>query len=453
MATEDPHDESQDPLEGLRKLFHDLGLPPDADLNDNEVRADLFRSMMGRLMGPSTTSDEQVVWETARQTARHMVAALGPDPSGSSRAARRVSDAVHLAELWLSEATTLPPTPLTPTVWSRAEWIESTLPQWRTMIEPVLATLATSVTEATGSRFQSAELDELAGLQSMLSPLMSRAISAMFGSHVGQSLGRAATATMTGTDLGLPILQQPLVAVLPTNLSAIQQQAELDEEGLLMFCTLREAARQRLFTEISWIAPQIIALVQHYAREMRVDPQALSSALENAMPDQLSAESMAAFQTDFSSIIFSPEQSEEQKDILQRLSTLLALVEGWVDDTTGTIARRWLPNWAAIAESLRRERATNAVKVTSAIPLIGLSASPKEVREATGFWEAVRTARGVEGRDDIWRHPEAMPQQSDLADPQGFLDRPAQADPWDDELQRFLDGDDSEDDSTAPTVG
>jgi putative hydrolase len=244
---------------------------------------------------------------------------------------------------------------------------------------------------------------------------------------------------MTGTDLGLPLIMRPVVCILPTNLSAIQQQADLDEEALLVYCSLRETARQRLFLEIGWIAPQIIALVQHYAREMRVDPDAIANAMESAVPENLSAETVAAFQADFSTILFTPDQSAEQKEILLRLTTLLALVEGWVDDVTATVANRWLPGWEAISESLRRHRATSRPSQITVTPLIGLSASPGAIRAAASFWEAVRQERGIEGRDDIWRHPESMPLASDIVDPAGFLS-PAEDndDPWDDELRRFL---------------
>ena len=437
-AFESP-EEAGDPLEALRKIMRDLGLPDDADIQDMEVRSDIFRTMMRRLMPTDGRDPEQIVWETVRQTARHVVASLGPDPSKNSRVSRQVSDAVHLAELWLSDATQLPPTSLTPVAWSRAEWIEATLPSWRAMVAPVIATLAAGVGGATESRLTDGP-PELAGLESVIHPIMTRAIAAMFGAHVGEGIGRAATATMTGTDLGLPLETGTHVAILPTNLAAIQQQAELGEEALLLFCALRETARQRLFGEFGWIGPQIVALVQHYAREMRIDPDGLVGAMESFTPDQLSAESVVAFQTDFTNLLFSPELTDEQRQILDRLGTLLALVEGWVDDVTVQVARRWMPDWEAVLESLRRHRVTSQPAQGSIIPMVGLTTSPKAVRDAAAFWEAVRLARGIEGRDDVWRHPEAMPEPADIADPAAFLGRVgADTDPWDDELRRFLD--------------
>jgi len=439
----DRPDEPDDPMDVLRRLLRDLGMPEDADVNDAEVRADLFRTMMRRMMPTDGVSDTTVVWETTRLTARRLVSSLGADPAGSSRASRQVSDAVHLAELWLSDATVLPPIPMAPVVWSRAEWIEATLPAWKSMIEPVVTILSGAVSEATQSRMDEAAEGELADFQSALHPFMSRAVAAMFGAHLGEGLGRAAMATLTGTDLGLPLLGRPDVGVLPTNITAVHQQTELDDEGLLLYCSVREVARQRLFAEIGWITPQIIALVQHYAREMRVDPEGIASAMEAAVPDHLSPETVMAFQTDFSSILFTPELTKEQTEILARLSTLLALVEGWVEDVTQMVAGRWLPEWEAISESLRRHHATARPLDVTVTPLIGLSASPRSIRESTAFWRAVRAERGVEGRDDIWRHPDSMPQNADIADPAAYLAGEAPAeDDWDNELRRLLGSED-----------
>ena len=42
--------------------------------------------------------------------------------------------------------------------------------------------------------------------------------------------------------------------------------------------------------------------------------------------------------------------------ISQRLETLLALIEGWVDEVTFQVARTWLPSHDQLAEAVRRGR-------------------------------------------------------------------------------------------------
>ena len=45
---------------------------------------------------------------------------------------------------------------------------------------------------------------------------------------------------------------------------------------------------------------------------------------------------------------------------------------------------------------------------------------PRRLRDAANLWAAVRDARGVEGRDELWSHPDLLPSATDLDDPIGF---------------------------------
>ncbi|MDR0848155.1 MAG: zinc-dependent metalloprotease [Propionibacteriaceae bacterium] len=429
----------EDPMDALRKLFRELGIPDNGD----PTASGAFQQILHRF-SPSNEPSDKVIWDTAHQVARQQVASLGPDPTPGSRVTRSVADSVRLVELWLSDHTSFSPVALPPVTWSRAEWIEATIPAWRSMIEPVVATLSTTFAAATESRMEGDAPDDIAQLQSMLHPMLGRAIDTMFGAHVGQGLGQAATVVLTGTDLGLPVMGKPQIAVLPTNITGLDQATDLPQEDLLLYCCLREAARQRLFTETGWISVQIVALVQHYARETEIDPDRLASTMESAMPDQLSPTTIAAFQADLSDILFRPEVSEDQKAILARLNTLLGLVEGWVDHVVSNTAAQWLPSHRALAESLRRHRATNRQADAIVTPFIGMNVSVGAIREAADFWEAARQARGVDGRDEIWRHPDSLPTPEQISAPQTYFEASAtSSDDLDDELRKLL-GDSSD---------
>ncbi|GAE74888.1 collagen alpha 1(I) chain precursor [Cutibacterium acnes JCM 18918] len=54
--------------------------------------------------------------------------------------------------------------------------------------------------------------------------------------------------------------------------------------------------------------------------------------------------------------------------MLQRLETLLALIEGWVDEVTFQVARTWLPSHDQLAEAVRRRRAHPALQRSSSSP-------------------------------------------------------------------------------------
>ena len=55
-----------------------------------------------------------------------------------------------------------------------------------------------------------------------------------------------------------------LVAILPANLAAFGDGLEQSESDLLLYWAIRETARQRLFGTVTWLGPQLLALVDHY---------------------------------------------------------------------------------------------------------------------------------------------------------------------------------------------
>jgi putative hydrolase len=99
---------------------------------------------------------------------------------------------------------------------------------------------------------------------------------------------------------------------------------------------------------------------------------------------------------------------------------LLALVEGWVDDVVREATRDRMPAANQLAETVRRRRAAGGPAEQTFATLVGLDLRPRRLRDAANLWAAVRDARGVDGRDDLWAHPDLMPGSDDLDDPIGF---------------------------------
>jgi hypothetical protein len=76
---------------------------------------------------------------------------------------------------------------------------------------------------------------------------------------------------------------------------------------------------------------------------------------------------------------------------------------------------------AALAEAIRRRRASGGPAERTFATLVGLELRPRMLREATALWTGVTQARGAEGRDALWAHPDLLPTAEDLEDPDAFL--------------------------------
>jgi putative hydrolase len=101
---------------------------------------------------------------------------------------------------------------------------------------------------------------------------------------------------------------------------------------------------------------------------------------------------------------------------------MLALVEGWVDVVTARATVR-LPKADAIAETVKRRRASGGPAESAFATLVGLELRPRRLREAAAMWQAVTDAVGNEARDALWSHPDLLPQEEDIDDPQQLIAR------------------------------
>jgi putative hydrolase len=228
-------------------------------------------------------------------------------------------------------------------------------------------------------------------------------------------LGQLAAEVVGTTDIGLPLAPAGQLAMLPTNVAKFADGLEQTADDVLIYLALREAARQRLFASAGWLREQLLALVAEYARGITID----TSALEQAV-GEIEGGNLEDLSSALEGGLFEPQKTPAQKATLERLETMLALVEGWVDDVVGTAASRWMPSAEAIAEMVRRQRATGGPAEATFATLVGLELRPRRLRDAANLWAAVRAERGADGRDQIWAHPDLLPASADLDDPIGY---------------------------------
>ena len=398
------------------------GASPFGPLGDPQQFADALRQfadLMSWQGGP-------VNWDLAKNVARHAVAAEG-DPSVLDVDRHKVVDALRLADLWLDEATSFSTGVRIAQAWSRSEWVEATLPVWSKLCDPI----ADRAVDAMGSMLSEdpselgaglpGELSEafkaISGGMAGLSGMMRRIGGMMVGSQTGAAVGALAQEVVSSTDVGLPLGPEGTAALLPAGVAAFGAGLSVDTDQVRLFLALREAAHHRLFAHVPWLRGHLLSAGEDYARGITVDP----SQLREAMPQIDPANPEGMREALSGAALFQPEDTPQQKAALNRLETALALVEGWVDTVVDAAARDRLPQAGALAEAVRRRRATGGPAEHTFATLVGLELRPRRSREAAAIWQGLTAARGVEGRDAVWSHPDLLPTAEDFDDPDGFV--------------------------------
>lgn len=397
--------------------------------------ADVFATL-SRLM---SWTGGPVNWDLATEVAE--TAARKDDVAVTPQQAREVEEACRLADVWLDPVTTLPAAGSQARAWSRTGWLTSTLPAWRQLVDPVAARVVQAMSGALEQGLSGGLLGGLPeGLPAGLPPevagmlgslggpggggdlggamkgVMSQVGGLVFGAQVGQALGALAGEVLGATDVGLPLGEPGRAALLPVNLAAFGAGLEVPADEVRLYLALRESAHQRLFAQVPWLRAHLFDAVDAYARGIEVDPQAIERAVGSFDPSD-----PESLQQAMGEGMFDLQPTEAQQAALARLETALALVEGWVDAVVDAAAEGTLPHAVALRETVRRRRATGGPAEQTFAALVGLQLRPRRLREAAALWSSVAQARGTEGRDALWAHPDLLPGPSDLDDPSAFV--------------------------------
>jgi putative hydrolase len=357
-----------------------------------------------------------VNWDLARQGAISQLA-TGTQPTSEAERSS-ATEALRLADLWLDGVTDLPSGIDRPQAWSRVEWVEQTLPAWTALIDPLAERVVGAMTSALP-----AEAADMAG---PLAGVMGRMGGLMFGAQVGQALGRLSGEVVSSTDVGLPLAPAGVGVLVPQNVAEFAAGLDRPADEVRLFLALREAASQRLFAHVPWLRQQLHDAVHAYARGITIDREAIERGLSEAMEGMeggIDPSDPESIQRLIGSGVLEPEETPEQQMALRRLETLLALVEGWVDTVVAAAAADRLPGHAALAETMRRRRATGGPAEQTFATLVGLQLRPRRLRDAATVWGAMAQQHGAEARDRLWSHPDLLPTSDDLDEPLDFVAR------------------------------
>ena len=379
------------------------GLP-----NDPKLIAKMVEQLQAAL-GSQENANGAVNWKLATDQARAIARENAISVSEESRKAIR--DASAIGSLWLDQATAMPGVNQEPKLLTRELWVADAMPLFEALSAPV----ANRMSEALAQNLKDNAPEELSAILGNASGLMRSAGGALFAMQLGQAIGKLSAEVVSGGDIGLPIFQDQRAAYVTQNLSTFVDGLEIEKDQAFIFLSVREMAHTRLFKNSKWLRDSIVSQISNYASDIKIDNQRINEIAEDfsaTNPDELKR----ALETG----AFIAERSEEQQLVLDRIETVLALIEGWVEVVTEE-ATKLLPKAAAISESIRRRRATGGPAEQTFGTIVGLELRPRRLREAAEMWRQLGNAVGIEKRDSVWDHPDLLPRDSDISNPSALI--------------------------------
>ena len=116
-------------------------------------------------------------------------------------------------------------------------------------------------------------------------------------------------------------------------------------------------------------------------------------------------------------------QSPRQREILEKMTSVMTLVEGHGDYVMDAVGPAVVPSVAEIRAKFSARRGS-AGRIEQAIRrVLGIDLKMKQYEQGSQFVKAVVEEAGMATFNKVWTSPETLPTKDELADPQSWLRR------------------------------
>jgi putative hydrolase len=240
------------------------------------------------------------------------------------------------------------------------------------------------------------------------------------GLQVGTLVGQLARSVLGQYELAMPGPDPAKVLLVPENVAAFEQGADLPGDQLRLWLACHQVAGQRLLAGVPWLPEQLRRVVDEVALQTEPDASQMMDRLQSL--DMGNPEALQELLAGGGEGLLGPPSAALQAAI-GKLEVLLALTAGYAVVIAGRALEGRLPALEAIEAAVRGRLADRRGPQGLFAQL--LRADPERAAAASGerFCREVLAATDIAGLDRVWAHPDFLPSLEELGQPGRWLER------------------------------
>lgn len=275
----------------------------------------------------------------------------------------------------------------------RAAWVQANADAFATVIEPLARKLMERKDDPAG------------GGRPAMHPIGSK----VTGAEVGLLLGFLGGKVLGQFD---PFFEPAgrLLLVAP-NIVHVERELRADPRDFRLWVCLHEETHRVQFTAVPWmrehIRGELAALLD------TVEPTSLFGGGLSRIADVVRGEGSLL------DLVGTPEQ----RQILDRVTGLMSLLEGHADVVMDGVGPAVIPSVARIRAAFDQRRGGVGVLDRVLRRLLGLEAKMAQYRDGAAFVRAVVDKAGIEGFNQVWAGPEQLPSKAEIHAPEAWVAR------------------------------
>ncbi len=291
---------------------------------------------------------------------------------------------------------------------SRAQWVAANIHSFRNLFDPI-------------DQFHLESLQQSGAAGSLPNLVVGSLNQLVLSAELGTLLGYLSKHVLGQYDislLGAEADRGKLFFVEP-NIAATQQQLGLDADDFRLWIALHEVTHAYQFEAHPWLRPYFNGLLGEYFDHLKGDLGAMRDSgfsLGNIIGRVREGRDEGR---GWLEAVMTPPQ----RDLFQRMQSLMTMVEGYGNYVMNSVGARLLPSYEFIHERVEHRQGNRRVVERLFMRVTGMALKMEQYALGEAFINHVVESRGPAFAPRIWRGPDYIPTTAELKDHEAWIAR------------------------------
>jgi coenzyme F420 biosynthesis associated uncharacterized protein len=208
-----------------------------------------------------------------------------------------------------------------------------------------------------------------------------------------------------------------LTLVAP-NILMVERELGVNPHDFRRWVCLHEETHRTQFTSVPWLRGYVQDQMTEFLLASDLDPATILGRLRSA------ADAVAgAVRDGGGDSVLEAIQTPRQREILDRLTSVMTLVEGHGDYVMDAVGPQVVPSVEQIRERFNERRGTAGRMERTLRRILGIDLKMKQYAQGSRFVKAVVEEAGMATFNKVWTSPQTLPTKDEFDRPELWLDR------------------------------
>jgi len=208
-----------------------------------------------------------------------------------------------------------------------------------------------------------------------------------------------------------------LTLVAP-NILMVERELGVNPTDFRRWVCLHEETHRTQFTSVPWLRPYVQRQMTDFLLASDLDPASILSRLRAA-----GAAVTGAVRGGDGESLIEAMQSPRQREILDRLTAVMTLVEGHGDYVMDAVGPSVVPSVGQIRSKFNARRTSGNRGEQAIRRILGIDLKMRQYQQGSAFVRAIVEHSGMESFNRVWTSPETLPARAEFANPMLWLER------------------------------